>query len=142
MRKILTVSALLLLVSANALAGSGYDRCINEEKNLRRQEAGECSGFSYLVNPSACFKTRKMLREYTATGKCHKIGTAENVDFGVSPLPSAKSADSGGKAGSAGTGIEKRSELEVPQQDCGCEQLRLENARLKAENEQLGKTAR
>lgn len=137
MRTILTVSALLLLIAGNALAVSEYDRCINEEKTLRRREAGECSGFSYLVNPSACFKTRRILNEYTSSGKCHEIGVTENVDFGVQPPLPPKNAGSGGKTAASGRGITKRTELEAPQQESGCEQLSLENTRLKTENSRL-----
>ena len=81
MRILLTVSALLLLISGNVLAGSEYDRCVKEEKSLKAREASACSGFSYLVNPSGCFATQKVLKEYTSTGKCKGIGIAEGVDF-------------------------------------------------------------
>lgn len=129
MKVILTMSALLLLVSGNVWAGVEFDKCIKEEKNLKRQEAGDCSGLAYLLNPSACFATQKKLREYLSTGKCKNIGITENVDFSIPPDIPVK------KAG-----------LEAALQKSGCEQLKDENthlkteiSRLKAENDQLRK---
>lgn len=137
MRIILTVSALLLLISGNALAGSEYDRCIKEEKTLKTQEASECSGLRYLLNPSACFATQKALKEYTATGKCKKIGSAENVDFSVPPVIPEKKVSSVSKVGGVSPIAVKKAEPEVAQQESSCEQLKDENARLKAEISRL-----
>jgi hypothetical protein len=140
MKNILVVSALLLLISGNALAGVEYDRCVNEEKSLKAQEVSNCGGLRYLLNPSGCFATRKALKEY-ASGKCKEIGTAESVDFSVQKkvVPEKK------YIGEAGT-RQKRIETELPQQATTIEQLKEENARLKAEiirlkteNEQLRK---
>jgi hypothetical protein len=146
MRIILTVSALLLLISGNVLAGSEYDRCIKEEKSLKAREASACSGFSYLVNPSGCFATQKALKEYTSTGKCKEIGNAEGVDFSSPPVIPTKKAGSTGTAGTVSPAAVKKSEREVPQPESSCEQLKDENARLraevsrlKAENERLRK---
>jgi hypothetical protein len=137
MRKILTVSALLLLTAGTALAGSEYDRCIKEEKALKVQEAGDCSGLSYLLNPSACFATQKALKEYTSTGKCKKIGIAEHVDFSAVPVIQEKKSGSVSKAGVAGPAVVKKAEAEVARQEGSCEQLKDENARLKAEISRL-----
>jgi hypothetical protein len=140
MKNLLPVFALLLLISANALAGSEYDRCIREEKNLKEQEAGQCSGFRYILNPSACFATRKVLKEFTL-GKCKKIGMAENVNSSAQTvIPEQKVSDTGRVN-------QKKAATEVPLQESTIEQLKAENSRLKAEiirlkteNEQLRKT--
>jgi hypothetical protein len=142
MKNILTVFAMLLLVSGNALAGSEYDRCIKDEKNLKAEEAGKCRGFRYILNPSACFASQKALKEYTA-GKCKKIGMAENVDFSAQKVIPEK------KIISDANTKQKKVEIEVPRQESTIEQLNEENARLKAEiirlkaeNEQLRNAGR
>jgi hypothetical protein len=142
MKNMLTVSALLLLMSGNALAGSEYDRCIKEEKELKAQKASQCSGLRYILNPSACFATQKALKEY-ASGKCNKTGIAENVDFNAQPVIPEK------KVISDANTKQKKVETEVPQQGNTIEQLKEENtrlkaevSRLKAENEQLRKAGR
>jgi hypothetical protein len=164
MKNILTVSALLLLISGNALAGGEYDRCLKEEKALKAREADECRGLRYLLNPSACFATQKSLKEYTVTGKCRKIASAEGVDVNLHPVvPEKKNSngDTAVKAGSVnnvstvsevgiiGAASVKKADPEVPQQESTCERLTAENARLKdeisrlnAENENLKKTCR
>ena len=163
MKNLLTLSALLLLLSGTALAGSGYDSCIKEEKALKAKEAGECSGLRQLLNPSACYGTQKALKEYKA-GKCRQIGTTENVDFNArAAIPEKKSSTSGSagnteSTGSASTTVspgnvgivtEKKIDTDVPQQETTFEQLKEENARLKteisrlkAENEQLRNAGR
>lgn len=135
MKIYLIAAVLLLLISGNALAGSEYDKCIKEEKALKAQEAGDCSGFKHLLNPSACFATRKVLKEYAGGDKCRKIGLAENVDFSVQAVTTERKGHStnvsdGGKADGVGV---KKSELELPQQENTVEQLKAENARLRAE---------
>ena len=149
MRTILTMSALLLLISGNVLAGSGYDRCIKEQNALKTQEARECGGLRYLFNPSACFATQKALKEYTSTDKCKKIGIAENVDFGAPATVPAIKAGSIANVGGANPVAVKKPEPQAPQKESTCEQLKDENSRLKAEinrlkaeNEQLRKTGR
>jgi len=147
MRMILTASALLLLISGNAWAGSGYDSCTKEEKALKIQEASECHGLRYLLNPSACFATQKKLKEYTSTDKCRKIGLAEKVDFNAPPvIPKKKvtaittttgNADSAGKTGAVSPLAVIQTEPAAPQQESTCEQLKEENARLKAEISRL-----
>jgi cell division protein FtsB len=140
MKNILTMSALLLLISGNALAGSEFDRCIKEEKALKTRESSDCNGLKYLLNPSGCFATQKILKEYTA-GKCKKIGMTENVDFSVQTISPEK------KATSISNVDQKRLETEVLQRESTIEQLKEENIRLKAEivrlsteNNQLKKT--
>lgn len=150
MKTTLIVSVLLLFISGNALAGSEYDKCIKEEKALKAQEAGDCSGLKHLLNPSACFVTRKALKEY-ASGKCRKIGIAENVDFNIQKvIPEKKVNDVNVSDGSKVDGVsEKKAERDLPQQENTIEQLKVENTRLraeisriKAENEQLRKAGR
>lgn len=143
MRIFLTVAAMLLLHSVNALAGSEYDRCIREQNTLKTEENSACNGMRYLFNPSACFATQKALREYTSTGKCKKIGLAENVDFAVPVVIPARKPDSVRQV------AEIKPEPAAAQPENACEQLKDENARLKAEisrltaeNEQLKKSGR
>ena len=152
MKTILTISALSLLISGNALAGSSYDSCIKTEKDLKAEEVSACKGMSYLLNPSGCFAKQKALKEYTA-GKCRQIGAAENVDFnakqviqekkgagtvskGVSGV-STDSVNTAAKPGNAGSGAVKKTEPGPAQQEPTMEQLKEENARLKAENNRL-----
>jgi hypothetical protein len=91
MKNGLIVSCLFLLIAGDALAGSGYERCLKEEKALKAKEASDCSGLRYLLDPSSCFRTRKDLKEYT-DGKCAAIGAAEQVDFSASPAVPEKKA--------------------------------------------------
>ena len=136
MKIFMTISAMLLLIAGDIWAGSEYDKCIKEEKNLKRQEAADCSGLAYLLNPSACFTTQKALKKYTSTGKCKNIGLAENVDFNTPTVPTAKNP----------TGVNKaainKAEPETTQQESDCQQLKEENVRLKTEIEQLRKATR
>lgn len=127
MKIIMTISAMLLLIAGNIWAGSEYDRCVKEEKNLKKQEAADCGGLAYLLNPSACFATQKALKKYTSTGKCKNIGLAENVDFSVTPVITAK----------AGKTVTNKSEPETRQQESACQQLKEENTRIKTEIEIL-----
>jgi hypothetical protein len=151
MKNIRIVTALLLLITGNALAGSEYDRCIKEEKELKAKEPGACGGLQYLLNPSGCFATRKALKEYAA-GKCRQIGTADYVELSV---PKVITEKKGSNASSTGTvsDIEscavKKAAPEAAKQEDTIEQLKEENARLtaevsrlKSENEQFRKTGR
>ena len=130
MKNILTVAAFLLLITGTALAGSGYDECIKEEKALKAEEAGKCGGLKYLLNPSGCFATQKVLKGYT-TGKCRKIGMSENVDFSVPKVIPEK------KGINVGTSNQRKVEPEAARQESTMEQLKEENARLKAEISRL-----
>jgi hypothetical protein len=161
MKTILTMTALFILISGNARAGNQYDACINQEKALKTKEAGDCSGFRYLLDPSSCFKTRKALKEYT-DGKCTALGTAEQVDFSTPNIVSEK------KGGSApqrpvevtpATAVPENKSVAVipaepqksgltvppqhptqpaePQVEMTCDQVKGENARLKAENRRI-----
>ena len=141
MKNILTVFVLLLLISGNALAGSEYDRCIKEEKALKTKEISDCNGLKYLLNPSACFATQKVLKEYGAE-KCKKIGITENVDFSVQTVIPER------KVIKVSNGNQKTVETETPQQESTLEQMKKENAhlkaeiiRLKADNDQLRKAS-
>jgi hypothetical protein len=158
MKKILALSALFLLVSGPALAGNGYDTCIKEEKALKVREKGDCSGMSYLLNPSGCFATRRIIKEYAA-GKCRRIGETENIDFSAKPAaPESRGSGPAGYVKETDTPGSKIVEtvstvpasqaeaLTVPQK-VSLEQLKEENSRLKAEiirlreeNEGLRKT--
>lgn len=142
MKILLAASVLLILMAGNARSGSEYDRCIKEEKVLKTEEASQCSGLRYLFNPSACFATQKSLKEYAA-GKCRNIGMAEKVDFSVQAVIPEKKDISAASPG------QKKAETDVPLQQDTIEQLKEENARLKAEinrlkaeNEQLRKAGR
>ena len=84
MRLALIVSGMVFALAGTALAGSGYDRCLKEEKALKAKVASDCSGLRYLLDPNSCFRTRKNLQEYT-DGKCAAIGAAEQVDLTPPP---------------------------------------------------------
>jgi hypothetical protein len=116
MMKTLIAVALAVLAAGTALAGSGYDRCLGEEKELRAREADRCSGLAYTFNPSACFAARKALAPYDS-GRCRAIGREENVQP-QEPAPAA---------------AEKASARREPSR----EELAAENARLKEENIRL-----
>jgi len=151
MKNSLIVSAVLLLISGHALAGSSYDECIKNEKAIKAQEADDCSGLKYLFNPSGCFATRKAVKEY-AGGKCRQIGAAEHVDFTAPKVIPGKKTPSPVSTAPviSTTGVSVKKEIrEMPQQEYTLEQLKEENVRLKAEisrlnteNEQLRKGGR
>ena len=146
MKNLLFVAALLLLISGYCLAGSGYDNCTTEEKALKTEEVSDCSGISYLLNPSACFAKRKLLKEYAA-GKCRNIGLAENVIFTVPAGVPEKKVRNTSSTGSTGA-VMKKVDSEIVLQESTVERLKEENVRLKseiirlnAENEQLKRAA-
>ena len=99
MTRLITVIVLMIVSAGScAFAGSGYDSCRQEEKRLRLDEAEQCSGWGYILNPSACFNTRKALAPF-AGGKCRAIAVSEGViDEKVEaaapapPVPSAQAA--------------------------------------------------
>lgn len=130
MKYILTISALLLSISALALAGTGYESCITEEKLLKEREAADCSGLNYLFNPSACFATQKALREY-ASGKCRQIGISEDVAASLLLEKPVKNVNG------LCSVIQRKGDAEVTPQGRTLEQLEEENARLKAEISRL-----
>jgi hypothetical protein len=142
MKNRLIVPAALLLLAGNALAGVGYDSCIKEEKALKLKEADDCSGLKYLLNPSGCFATRKVMKEYDPE-KCKRIGRSENVDVTVKKtLPERKDISSSSPE-------TKKTEAGPVQQELTIEQLKAENSRFKTEiirltteNEQLRKSVR
>jgi hypothetical protein len=144
MKNCLIVSAVLLLISGNALAGSSYDECIKKEKAMKAQEADDCSGLKYLFNPSGCFATRKALKEYAA-GKCRQVGVTENVDFNAPKIISEKKVPSPVNTISSvpvisGADVSEKKEIsEKPLQEFTLEQLKEENVRLKAEISRLKK---
>lgn len=150
MKNILTVSALLLLISGNALAGVEYDKCMSEEKGLKAEETDNCKGLRYLLNPSGCFATRKALQEYK-DGKCKTIGKAEKVDFSApkvvrEKVKSAAKVDVTSCAITSSPAPLKKPEATVVKQDSALDQLKddisrltAEIIRLKEENELLRK---
>ena len=151
MKIMLIVSVLLLFISGKALAGGKYDECIKEEKALKAQETGDCSGLRYMFNPSACFATRKLFKEYAA-GKCRQIGMAENVDLSVQKIIPEKKINNT-LATRPDNIVEKaavnKTEPVLPEQESTIKQLKEENARLKTEisilkteNDQLRKAGR
>jgi hypothetical protein len=142
MKNILIASALLLLIPVTALPGSRYDECVKEEKALKAQQAGDCSGLKYLLNPSACFVTQKALKAYSG-GKCRQIGIEEKVDLSAPKAvpekknhPPASTVSTVPVAGNSGVSVKKEVH-EVPQQEYTVEELKEENARLKVENNRL-----
>jgi len=129
------ISALLLL-PGHALAASGYDTCVQEEKTLLAQEKERCSGLSYILNPSGCFAAQKALREQQG-GKCRDI--IREGEIKAAPIPPfappivptpaqttpapARTTDAAEKPGG---GTEQE-----------CSRLKTENVRLRAEIERL-----
>jgi len=125
-----------LLLPGHVLAASGYDTCIQEEKTLRAQEKEQCSGLSYLLNPSGCFAAQKALRAHQ-DGKCREITGAGNINPApippsapptvpapAQPLPAPTRSPDAAKETGSGTEQE-------------CDRLKTENVRLKAEIERL-----
>jgi len=131
MMKRLIPLVVLVMVSAGscAFAGSGYDSCRQEEKRLRLDEADQCSGWEYVLNPSACFNTRKALAPYVG-GKCRAIAVSEGMEEkaeATAPLPLIPAALARESTSAA---LAQSSELEL---------LKKEVAELKAELELLKK---
>jgi len=140
MMKRLATVIVLMLVSAGscAFAGSGYDSCRQEENRLRLDEAEQCSGWGYILNPSACFNTRKALAPY-AGGKCRAIAVSEGVAeekveaaVPAPPVPAAQPA----KVSPAAAELPGQPALARPSE---LELLKKEVAELKAELELLKK---
>lgn len=151
MKNILLVFLLLAALAENALAVSGYDACVKEEKELKEQEKSRCSGLSNLLNPSGCYATQKLLKDYKA-GKCRQIGVAENVDFSAQPVVAEKKvvrpAFAGSTAsprhegnlpvtGTQGSAAAQKTDVETAHQVATLDQLKEENARLRSEVERL-----
>lgn len=79
MKQLLAVIMLLTIIDCSIVsAGSVYDACRREESRLRSQEADQCTGWEYVLNPSACFNTRKALAPYNSD-KCRAIAISEGV---------------------------------------------------------------
>jgi hypothetical protein len=132
MKNMLITVPMVLMLAGAAWGGAAYDTCVREEQRLRQKEADQCSGLSYLLNPSACFATRKALAEYTG-GKCREIGRAEGVTLPVVvPAPGAPP-----KPPPARPASQPEPAAEAPAPVAGVEQLQAENARLRAENARL-----
>lgn len=114
----------LSLPAGTVVAGTGYDRCIAEERALRTEAVDRCSGLSYVLNPSGCFIARKALRAFDGD-KCGALRTSEQTETepqsirGVVPPRS----DSG----------HEKAPDEALAPEPGMEQLKAENARLKSE---------
>lgn len=65
-----------MIAGSAAFAGRDSDACRREETRLRAEEADRCTGWNYVLNPSACFNTRKALAPYDKA-KCGEIATEE-----------------------------------------------------------------
>jgi hypothetical protein len=135
----------LLLIAGNALAGTGYDTCIKEEKALKEQEAGKCSGLSKLLNPSGCFAAQRVLKEQAA--KCAEIARIDKPEAPAAPVVVPAIPGKMGIAAPVPKAIEEpartvskplsKAEPSVPQAPVDPELYKEENARLKAEIERL-----
>lgn len=160
MKTILIVSALLLLISGNASAGSQYEACIKKVKALKAKETSDCSGLRYLLDPSSCFRTQRELKE--SDGTCAAIGAAEGVDTSTpQPVPENRGTAAPQKPAVAApaaavpdknaasvvpTPAQKPAAAAVtvqpavsaePAPEMTCDQARAENVRLKSENNRL-----
>jgi len=109
----------LSLPAGTAVAGTGYDRCIAEEKALRTDAADRCSGLSYILNPSGCFIAQKALKAFDGD-KCRSMRTSEKTETEPQSITVAVPAC-------------KKAPDEPPVPEPDVEQLKAENARLKAE---------
>lgn len=141
MKNLLIIAVVLILTSINALAGVGHDSCIKREKELKSQEADNCSGLKYLLNPSGCFATRKALKEFKAA-KCTQIGSSESIDVNtpkVIPQKKINNLNSAVSTDSVSSVAVKKAEPEVPQKENTIEQLKEENTRLKTELDKIRK---
>ncbi|HTG83046.1 MAG TPA: hypothetical protein VL949_13965 [Geobacteraceae bacterium] len=87
MKAVAALVAVALLLPGHVLAASDYERCLQEEATLRKEEKEKCSGLSYLLNPSGCFAAQKAVKAFTS-GACPgtiKAGSAQPVP--VPPAP-------------------------------------------------------
>ena len=159
MKTILIMSALLLLISGNSLAGSQYDACIKKVKSLKAKEASDCSGLRYLLDPSSCFKAQRELKELDGT--CAAIGAAEQVEVTApkavpenrvtaAPQKPAEAAPAITLPEKNGASVAPSPQKPVapaspvqpavsaaPAAELTCDQAKAENARLKSENSRL-----
>ncbi|MBL0226051.1 MAG: hypothetical protein IPQ16_10915 [Geobacteraceae bacterium] len=139
MKTLLIVPA-LLLITGTALAGGGYDACVKEERTLKTQEAAECSGLRYILNPSACFATRKKVKEFAA-GMCGEIIRTGKVKAAAEPAVTAASVEKRSivpPAPAAKTApISQSAPLTMEQLNEENSRLKTEIGRLNKENEQL-----
>lgn len=130
--------------AAQAQSGPKQDLCRKEERELRDKVAGLCSGANYLFNPSACFSTKKLLKEYDE-GKCRKTDAAdgglskarpEKTAPTASPpavMPTTPAATASPPPAPPKTAISGESAIKTGEAGS----LHEENARIKAENERL-----
>ena len=91
----ITILTLLLLGSVPTIYGAEKkDPCQADLQQLRAAEAEQCNGLNYLVNPSACFNTRKALAPFNS-GRCGQLAAppaAPAVPTAPSPASAAPAA--------------------------------------------------
>lgn len=103
MKRLKVVMMLMtILAGSAAFAGSDSDACRQEETRLRGEEADRCTGWNYVLNPSACFNTRKALSPFDK-GKCRELTANEGVvEIGNGPASSPAARPSPQQASEAG----------------------------------------
>jgi hypothetical protein len=141
MKIMIIAITLLSLVPGVVQAGSAYDSCVKEEKGLKARETDDCNGLKYLLNPSGCFATRKKVKEFAA-GQCAEIIRAGKPETVAAPAaapvlaPAPKTVEPPARTVSQPVA---KTESATPQTTATVEQLKEENARLKAEIGRLKK---
>ncbi len=127
--RVMLCAIVVCCVSAGYAANveAGTDSCARQEKELNDQQSSKCSGASYFFNPSGCFVARKALKAFKS-GPCRsRSGTDRAVSEAPSSVTGATSMPPG-RSPAPVAAVVPASELE---------QLKVENARLKAELERL-----
>jgi hypothetical protein len=118
--------------------------CSSKEKELRLKESDLCTGIKYLLNPSACFSTRKLLKEYDE-GKCRTVRPHDKPigrEQAEKKTPAMSEPQPTGP--STGPAVSPLTAAPVPASSASTEKplgetekLRIENERFRAENERL-----
>ncbi len=142
MKNLLIATILLSLVPGTVRAATTYETCMKEEKVLKTREVDDCRGLKYLLNPSGCFATRKKVKEF-AGGACAEIIRAGKPETVAEPSPPQKMGVATPVAPPTPTSIESptkavtqtavTTEPVAAHIPATLEQLKEENARLKAE---------
>jgi len=135
---------LICLLWGDGWGANAQGDCLKEEEQLRAQEAEQCSGFSYLFNPSACIKARKALDAFKAE-QCQLPARGEQHQQPAAPA--ALPAESAPRATTATQPAPVTESLPEPVKiadaaivpDSDIDQLRREIVALRAEVQQLRK---
>jgi len=73
MKHLMSIFAVLTMCTGSALAASpDYEACARQEQTLKTRKHDDCSGLSYLFNPSACYAAQKALKTFES-GPCRQL---------------------------------------------------------------------